>query len=500
MNKLQCRPAESRRKLVTRSQARAGCWVAALLWLFAGTWRAAALDPGLPPGSNFDLTHWYLGLPDSGASSISPALLTSGYTHPTWFYTDTDGAMTMWCPANGGTTSGSGFPRSELREMIDPTTTTVNWTAYGTHVLDAQCKIRQVPSTGRVVIGQIHAYLGSAHELIVLKLINGSIEAQVRNGPESSSKTYLDMGPVALNQLITYQIKLVDGLLTLTLNGVTRTVDLFELDPAWGSQTFYFKAGSYCQDNSGPATEGSLVSFYYLRATHGMPMDAPAIVVQPANLNTNAGPGATASFRVIATGTPPLFFQWHKDGTPLAGRTSALLTLGNVATNDAGGYHAVVVNAYGAATSAVATLTVAAAPPPSALAEAVEAPQLNWTTTGTPPWFAQAGTTHDGEDAAESGAIGHGKATVFQTTVRGPGTIRFWWRVSSQSGSDYLRFHLGGSEKSKISGEKNWQSKSFSVSSGTKTLKWTYSKNGSKTGGLDRAWLDQVEFIPAAAP
>jgi hypothetical protein len=35
------------------------------------------------------------------------------------------------------------------------------------------------------------------------------------------------------------------------------------------------------------------------------------------------------SFTVVATGTPPLNYQWRKDGQPLTGQTSATLTLVN---------------------------------------------------------------------------------------------------------------------------------------------------------------------------
>src|SRR5687767_14122549 len=65
------------------------------------------LDPSQPPGRNFDLSHWYLGLPDSGASSISHQDLMDGYTHPSWFYTGSDGSMVFFAPVNGGTTPNS---------------------------------------------------------------------------------------------------------------------------------------------------------------------------------------------------------------------------------------------------------------------------------------------------------------------------------------------------------------------------------------------------------
>lgn len=88
----------------------------------------------------------------------------------------------------------------------------------------------------------------------------------------------------------------------------------------------------------------------------------PGIVTPPANVTTNSG--SSASFSVIAAGSPMLSFNWQFNGTNLAnggkvsGATSSVLTLTAVATNNAGNYRVVVANTYGSITSSVATLTV----------------------------------------------------------------------------------------------------------------------------------------------
>src|SRR3954468_24983838 len=81
---------------------------------------AFALDPSLPPSRNFDLSHWYLTLPDARASMIKPSSLVGGYTNALWFFTGAVRAMTFYAPVNGGHTANSQNARSELREMIDP--------------------------------------------------------------------------------------------------------------------------------------------------------------------------------------------------------------------------------------------------------------------------------------------------------------------------------------------------------------------------------------------
>jgi hypothetical protein len=70
------------------------------------------------------------------------------------------------------------------------------------------------------------------------------------------------------------------------------------------------------------------------------------------------------SFTVVATGTPPLNYQWRKDGQPLTGQTSATLTLANVQPSQAGSYTVVVSNSAGQVTSNPAMLTVTPAQAP----------------------------------------------------------------------------------------------------------------------------------------
>jgi hypothetical protein len=405
------------------------CW-ANLCW--------AALNPSEPPGDNFDLSHWHLTLPDGDASTISPSDLDDGYTHSTWFYTGADGAMVFWCPVTGGTTSGSTYPRSELRERIDPSSTSENWPPWGMHVLNAQCKITELPSNGRTVIAQIHSYISPAPALVLIKTIDGVLNAQVRNTVAGSTYTYYPMANLVLNQMITYQIKLVNGLLTVTINGASQSVNIYQADPAWTNQSFYFKAGSYCHDIDGLSSEGSRVSFYQLSATHGAAPSPPSITMQPTSKSVNEG--ATTSFSVVATGTTPLSFQWRKDALVLPNATNSVLTMSNAGMNDGGFYRVVVSNSQGSVTSAPATLTVLPAP----LARAVDAPDSVWTTTsGASAWFLQTNVTHDGIDAAESGALPQSTTTFLQTTVAGPGTVSFWWKVSSEPTNDPVLFHIG---------------------------------------------------------
>jgi hypothetical protein len=87
---------------------------------------------------------------------------------------------------------------------------------------------------------------------------------------------------------------------------------------------------------------------------------APSITVQPADQSIRAG--QTATYSVTATGTAPLSYQWRKNGTTIAGATSASYTTPAATTADNGATFAVVVsNSAGSATSRSARLTVGSA-------------------------------------------------------------------------------------------------------------------------------------------
>ena len=82
----------------------------------------------------------------------------------------------------------------------------------------------------------------------------------------------------------------------------------------------------------------------------------PAIISQPVSQDKNLGESVT--FSVAAVGTPPLSYQWWKDGVALAQSTGASLTLANLQASDAGSYRVAVSGPNGSVTSVVAVLAV----------------------------------------------------------------------------------------------------------------------------------------------
>lgn len=212
----------------------------------------------------------------------------------------------------------------------------------------------------------------------------------------------------------------------------------------------------------------------------------PRILQQPQGRTVAAGAGVNLS--VAATGAEPLSYQWHYNSAPIPDATQPVLTLNSVTLGQAGNYSVMVSNSEGSVTSSTAALSVSLP-----LAEALDTTNLTWTTDSDVGWVGQTTTTHDIVDAAQSGVTAHNQETWMQTTLAGPGQLTFWWKVSSEASSDYLEFYLDGVLQSgRISGEVNWEQKSFNLSEGLHTVRWRYVKNASGSQGQDRAWVDQV--------
>jgi hypothetical protein len=131
-----------------------------------------------------------------------------------------------------------------------------------------------------VIIGQIH---GGSTPLCKIYYSNGTIYTRVHTQPTGGSENQYEFGTSALNTPINYELRVEEGVLTMTINGTTHVFD-FVTGSNWAGSQFYFKAGSYCQDNVGQSTEGARVAIYALNVNHVI--DAP-----PAPTNLGATPG-----------------------------------------------------------------------------------------------------------------------------------------------------------------------------------------------------------------
>lgn len=230
----------------------------------------AGLLPGVPPSKNFDLSVWSLTLPIGAVGNptiIPSAQLVAGYTSA-YFFTGSDGAMVFWAPVTGVTTSGSKFPRSELRE--DQNGSKYNWSlGAGTSTLTASVAVDTLPPSNKIVVGQIHGTGVTDLPLIELAYKAGQIVAEVIANPNVNTQVDTVVGSgIGVGTVFDYSIQTTPGsMLVVSVNGKVGYSQV--VDASWSTQQFYFKAGDYVQDNTGTSTQGGQVSFYALSIAHG---------------------------------------------------------------------------------------------------------------------------------------------------------------------------------------------------------------------------------------
>lgn len=194
------------------------------------------------PGQVLDLTNWYLTLPfgEQGDPTLihQPELET--YSHDPHFHVGDGDVVVFNANAGGVTTSGSHFPRSELREMTDGGAEKAAWsTTDGVHTMTIVQAITHLPEVvPHVVAGQIH----DADEYVLLVRLDGE-RLWVKSG--GSEVGVLD-ADYRLGDEFTLRLTAANGWLDVYYNDLeTPAVRL-----PYETTGCYFKAGSYLQSNT----------------------------------------------------------------------------------------------------------------------------------------------------------------------------------------------------------------------------------------------------------
>lgn len=119
-----------------------------------------------------------------------------------------------------------------------------------------------------------------------------------------------------------------------------------------------------------------------------------------------------------------------------------------------------------------------------------------WTLAGNVNWTVTNTGAYAGTYAAKSGVITHSQSSTIQTTriLSASGTLSFWYKVSSESTYDFLKFYIDGVQQASWSGTVDWTQATYTLAAGTRILKWEYMKDGSVSSGSDCAWIDNIIF------
>lgn len=120
---------------------------------------------------------------------------------------------------------------------------------------------------------------------------------------------------------------------------------------------------------------------------------------------------------------------------------------------------------------------------------------LSFSSSGSASWLADRSVYKSPNLSMRSGAISNSQSTSLKTTVTGPGTLSFFWKVSSEANWDKLYLYVDGTSITFIDGSVDWQECTHTITGqSTHTVEWRYSKDSSASHGSDCGWIDDVSW------
>ena len=128
--------------------------------------------------------------------------------------------------------------------------------------------------------------------------------------------------------------------------------------------------------------------------------------------------------------------------------------------------------------------------------ETVNFTKFDWTVNGNKPWAINFQNPYEGACSAKSGNIDDNEISGIEVTmdVIGYDDISFYYKVSSEAGSDFLNFYIDNNLIAFWSGEQPWEFFTCQVKPGYHTFKWAFKKDNQISQGLDGGWIDYIVF------
>ncbi len=199
------------------------------------------------PAQVLNLTNWKLQTPfaksdgSPGVLEIKQPALATYRKSPNFVVRDSSNCsagVTFRAPVNGVTTSGSKYPRTELREMMNNGRDNASWSStVGTHTFSQTIAFVKLPKVKQDIVGmQIH----NASEDISLLVLRGT-NLYFSDGDNTKAK--LITSNYQLGTKLNAKYVVSNGQTKAYINGVLQLTINRAYDGA------YFKAGAYPQAN-----------------------------------------------------------------------------------------------------------------------------------------------------------------------------------------------------------------------------------------------------------
>ena len=216
------------------------------------------------PADVLDLANWKLTLPVGQGSSpieVTQPELRRFSQSPYFVLNGARDGVVFHAHAGGVTTSNSGYPRSELREMTNRGADNAAWsTTSGVHTMTVTQAITHLPvAKPHVVAGQIH---DASDDLVMIRLEGTHLFVE-GGGDELGD---LDAS-YQLGARFTIRVRAAGGMVSIYYQDLTAP----KVTVAREATGCYFKAGAYTQSNPSRGDEPTAygeVAIYALSVTH----------------------------------------------------------------------------------------------------------------------------------------------------------------------------------------------------------------------------------------
>ncbi|WP_278353273.1 polysaccharide lyase family 7 protein [Chryseobacterium gleum] len=201
--------------------------------------------------SRFDLQ---LPIPKNNSITIIKGSDIEQFSSDNFYFSPQDSSIRFFCSSNGKTTQGSHFPRTELRQIKE-------WNFENQHSLRVKMAVLQQPGTGKIIIGQIHGH-SKGTEALKIWWNNGEIQAGFKKEVNDKEERITLLKNVSLDQTFDYSIQQNNADVLVTVNQQTVS---FHFGDSWKTESVYFKAGNYLQDNNQSPVTSGLTAIYDIR-------------------------------------------------------------------------------------------------------------------------------------------------------------------------------------------------------------------------------------------
>jgi hypothetical protein len=196
------------------------------------------------PSDIIDTKDWYLTLPTGkeGSPDLVEGSALARYHSQYFDLSPGKDGVVFTAATNGATTSGSQYPRSELREMFG--SEKASWDGRkGRHTMEIVQAITETPKEKPdVIAGQIH---GTSDDLMQIHLSGERLTVKYADGQK-----FVDLDPnYKLGTMFAVKIESAGGRVKVWYNGQQKA------DLPISSSTSYFKAGVYTNSNPSKGDE-----------------------------------------------------------------------------------------------------------------------------------------------------------------------------------------------------------------------------------------------------